>query len=266
MDQRLICAMQEYFSAGGRMDVEELDRLYASDFENLRMDRDGRTIIFTKEQFMHRFRQMKAQAAVYEPSDDIAFLATTVYDDHASVAMRRVKEGRPVLYNFVWRLPWVRTHGTEYAADTRTLFVAGGSAGAQLAAQAAMTQNNKTLQPGFETADTSMTAAVLLYGYYGWSESESWKRIHAADYAIPPVFMAHGDHDTLTPVEDARAFAEKLRAISNNPVVLAELPGAQHSFDLFHSIRSEAAIDAIEYFAAWVRSNQRGNRAGSAGA
>ncbi len=104
MDQRLICAMQEYFSAGGRMDVEELDRLYASDFENLRMDRDGRTIIFTKEQFMQRFRQMKAQAAVYEPSDDIAFLATTVYDDHASVAMRRVKEGRPVLYNFVWRL------------------------------------------------------------------------------------------------------------------------------------------------------------------
>ncbi len=163
-------------------------------------------------------------------------------------------------------IAWVRTHGTEYAADTRTLFVVGGSAGAQLAAQAAMTQNNKTLQPGFETADTSMTAAVLLYGYYGWSESESWKRIQVSDYALPPVFMIHGDHDTLTPVEDARAFAEKLRAISNNPVVLAELPGAQHSFDLFHSIRNEAAIDAIEYFAAWVRSNQRGNRAGSAGA
>ena len=34
----------------------------------------------------------------------------------------------------------------------------------------------------------------------------------------------------------------------------AELPGAQHSFDLFHSIRFETLIDGIEAFAAWVRS------------
>jgi hypothetical protein len=36
--------------------------------------------------------------------------------------------------------------------------------------------------------------------------------------------------------------------------VYAELPGAQHSFDLFHSIRFETLIDGIEAFAAWVRS------------
>jgi hypothetical protein len=36
--------------------------------------------------------------------------------------------------------------------------------------------------------------------------------------------------------------------------VYAELTGAQHSFDLFHSLRFEAVIDAIEAFAAWVRS------------
>jgi hypothetical protein len=43
---------------------------------------------------------------------------------------------------------------------------------------------------------------------------------------------------------------------SSNPVVYAELPGAQHTFDLFHSLRFEAVVDAIEGFAAWVRSNR----------
>ena len=56
-------------------------------------------------------------------------------------------------------------------------------------------------------------------------------------------------------VEDARHFVEQLRDVSSNPVVYAELPGAQHTFDLFHSLRFEAVVDAIEAFAAWVRTN-----------
>ena len=36
---------------------------------------------------------------------------------------------------------------------------------------------------------------------------------------------------------------------SANPVVYAELPGAQHGFDFFYSIRFEAVIDGIEAFA-----------------
>jgi hypothetical protein len=46
------------------------------------------------------------------------------------------------------------------------------------------------------------------------------------------------------------------RSVSTNPVVYAELPGAQHAFDLFHSLRFEMVVDAIEAFAAWVRSRQ----------
>ncbi len=41
---------------------------------------------------------------------------------------------------------------------------------------------------------------------------------------------------------------------SSNPVVYAELPGAQHTFDMFHSLRFVAVIDGIEAFTAWVRS------------
>jgi acetyl esterase/lipase len=55
-------------------------------------------------------------------------------------------------------------------------------------------------------------------------------------------------------VDDARRFVGQLRSTSSNPVVYAELPGAQHGFDLFHSIRFETVVDGIEAFTAWVRS------------
>jgi hypothetical protein len=31
------------------------------------------------------------------------------------------------------------------------------------------------------------------------------------------------------------------------------LPGAQHAFDIAHSIRFETVVDAIELFAMWLR-------------
>src|SRR4029450_1046335 len=72
--------------------------------------------------------------------------------------------------------------------------------------------------------------------------------------AAPPFFVAHGDLDTLVVVDDVRCFTERLRACSSSPVVYAELPGGQHSFDFFRSIRFEAVVDGIESFAAWIRS------------
>ena len=79
----------------------------------------------------------------------------------------------------------------------------------------------------------------------------------AYDGDAPPFFVIHGDHDTYTPPEGARALVEHLRAVSSNPILYAELPGAQHSFDLFHSVRFETVIDGIEAFAAWVRSQHQ---------
>jgi hypothetical protein len=51
-----------------------------------------------------------------------------------------------------------------------------------------------------------------------------------------------------------------LRSSSSNPVVYAELPGGQHTFDLVHSLRFEAVVDAIEAFAAWVRTRDTDRR------
>jgi acetyl esterase/lipase len=61
-------------------------------------------------------------------------------------------------------------------------------------------------------------------------------------------------------VQDARRFVARLRGGSSNPVVYAELPGAQHTFDLFGSLRFETVVDGIEAFAAWVRSRQQAQR------
>lgn len=147
-------------------------------------------------------------------------------------------------------IAWLREHGREYGADPTTLFLAGSSAGAHLASQAALTPNDPTFQPGFERVDTSVAGAVTLYGYYG-SVASGEPPVSKA----PPFLVLHGDQDTLVIVKDARLFADRLRAISLNPVVYAELPGAQHGFDLFRSRRLETVIDAVEVFAAWAMSD-----------
>jgi hypothetical protein len=46
-----------------------------------------------------------------------------------------------------------------------------------------------------------------------------------------------------------------------NLVVYAEPPGAQHGFDLIHSIRFETVVDGIKAFTACVRSRDAARRA-----
>lgn len=153
-------------------------------------------------------------------------------------------------------IAWVRQHAGEYGADPSLLVVAGNSAGAHLASMAALTANDPGFQPGFEDADTSVSAAVCLYGFYGNRDLggpvPSSPRAYIRPDA-PPVFVAHGDNDTLIPAERAENFVDALRGVSMNHVVYARLPGAQHSFDLLHSVRFEHVIDGIEAFTAWVR-------------
>jgi acetyl esterase/lipase len=154
---------------------------------------------------------------------------------------------------------WVREHGREYGADPETVFLAGSSAGGHLATLAALTADDPVFQPGFESVDTTVAGVISLYGYYG-SVAAGGPPSSPAAYVradAPPCFVLHGDQDTLVLVEDARRFVQTLRAASSNPVVYAELPGAQHGFDVFRSRRFETVVDAIESFTAWVRSGRR---------
>jgi hypothetical protein len=105
MHQALVDAMHDYLDAGLAMDLDRLDALYDPAFENLRVDQAGRSIRLGKDQFMGRFRALKAQGeAIGDSVDDATFPASTRVGDHALVVMRRVKDGTPVMYAFVWRL------------------------------------------------------------------------------------------------------------------------------------------------------------------
>lgn len=156
-------------------------------------------------------------------------------------------------------IAWAREHGSEYGADASRLFVAGSSAGSNIAGLCALTPNDPVFQPGFESADTSVTAAICFYGFYGHyfgaPPDEPPPPLQPQGYihpGAPPFFVAHGTRDALGTVEGARNFVAQLRHGSDSTVVYAELPGGQHAFDVFHSPRFEAVVDGVEAFAAWV--------------
>jgi len=151
-------------------------------------------------------------------------------------------------------IAWVRENATTHDADPDQIFLIGASAGGHLAISAALTPNEPRFQPGFETVDTSVRAAVALYGYLGSRGADpasSPKELASPD--APPLFIIHGAHDTMVPAADARSVAATLRAASRSVVAYAELPHTQHAFDLFASVRARDAADAVESFLHWVR-------------
>lgn len=147
-------------------------------------------------------------------------------------------------------IAWLRTEGATYGVDPDAVVVVGGSAGAHLAMMCALTGGDERFQPGFEDVDTTVVAAVGLYGYYGQASGSrtSSPSAHLRPDA-PPVMLVHGGRDPMVPVEDARGFANALRRQSRSAVVWGELPGALHTFDRFASVRSAAVAVAVEAFA-----------------
>ncbi|BDZ39457.1 alpha/beta hydrolase [Microbacterium suwonense] len=160
-------------------------------------------------------------------------------------------------------IAWAREHGHVYGIDPTKVFVAGSSAGANLAGLCAFTSNDPRFQPGFERSDTTVSGAILLYGYYGHyfgaAPDEPGSVLQPQGHftgRTPPLFIAHGTNDGWGTVEAARHFAELTRGGGANTVVYAELPGGQHSFDVFHSPRFEAVVDGVEAFTAWTLTEQ----------
>jgi acetyl esterase/lipase len=177
-------------------------------------------------------------------------------------------------------LAWVREHGQEYGADPGFVVLTGGSAGGHLVALAALTANDPRYQPGFEGIDTSVAGCVPYYGVYDIAGETGTKaarirRRHLLDRLVmktredevyldasplaqvhadaPPFLVIHGRNDTLVPVGEARLFVERLRAVSDAPVLYLELPGTQHAFDVFPSIRSAHVVRAVGRFVEMVR-------------
>ena len=180
-------------------------------------------------------------------------------------------------------LRWIRERGREYGVDPDFVVVTGGSAGGHLAALVALTPNEPEYQPGFESVDTSVQACVAFYGVYDFTDRHHvWPhdgllrllerrvlkvRFEDAPEAFerasplarirpdaPPFFVIHGTHDTMVPVGEARHFVDTFRRIARSPIVYAEIPGAQHAFEIFPSVRTMFVVHGVERFLARVYS------------
>jgi acetyl esterase/lipase len=172
-------------------------------------------------------------------------------------------------------IAWVRDNIAGYGGDPGFIAITGGSAGAHLASLAALTANNTRLQPGFEDTDTTVQAAVPLYGVYDFTKVEHMHAtmlpflehfvmqtryaddpelfkaaspISHAHRGAPPFFVLHGHNDSVIPSAQAQAFCAALRAAGAATVCYAELPNAHHAFDTIATVRSRLTADAVAEF------------------
>lgn len=182
-------------------------------------------------------------------------------------------------------LAWVKENIASFGGDPDFVAITGGSAGGHLAALAALTPNEPEFQPGFEDADTSVVAAVPLYGRYDWFSTNGNGRpefiaflqkfvvkkpfhehrdiyidaspIRRLTPDAPPFFVLHGQDDSIIPVGEAREYVAAMRDVSKSPVAYAELPHTQHGFDIFGSPRAHQAADAVGQFLSWLYATKR---------
>ena len=176
-------------------------------------------------------------------------------------------------------LVWLRHEGIAYGVDPAFIAISGGSAGGHLAALTALTANRPEYQPGFETADTAVQAAVPVYGIYDflnrnrtrdeWPIIPRWvmkvdkhedeelyrqasplDQVHAA---APPFLVVHGEADSVVPTAEAHQFVNTLRKVSHNAVGYVEVPGANHAFDVLDSLRTHYVISGVQRFLESIR-------------
>ena len=155
---------------------------------------------------------------------------------------------------------WIEEHAADYGGDPGYVVISGGSAGGHLSAMAALT-------------DRDIDAAVPIYGVYDFTNRDGLRGdgfikyflertvmktpfktnrqayedaspIDNVHHEAPPFLVIHGANDSLVPVGEARAFVRTLRE-AGVPVAYAELPGAQHAFEVFRSIRTAHVVDGI---------------------
>ena len=168
-------------------------------------------------------------------------------------------------------LQWAHQYG-----GTRDAEVIGGSAGGHLTAMLALTPNDPRFQPGFESADTRILAAIPLYGAFDFvSKMESnaagfarwlfedvvFKRRYRDDpehfhmmepwrhvkKEAPPTLIVHGQSDSLVSVDDSRMLYNKLSEAGAR-VHIVEIPDAQHAFELSPTPIHQRTMRIIKHF------------------
>jgi acetyl esterase/lipase len=166
-------------------------------------------------------------------------------------------------------IAWIREHARELDVAPDFIAVAGGSTGGNIAALAALTAGDTSLQPGFEDADTSVQACLPFYGVHDmlrsdgsplWpylaksvmqsdphADPDAWRRaspIHVAGPDRPPFWIVHGGADTLVWPRLSRRLVAALEAEGGPGIEYLEVPWATHGFDFFSGPRGRLVAAA----------------------
>ncbi|BDY28707.1 hypothetical protein hbim_02642 [Mycolicibacterium mageritense] len=182
-------------------------------------------------------------------------------------------------------IAWARANVDKFGGDRNFVAIAGCSAGGHLAALAGLTPNHPDLQGDLpDGSDTSVDAVVGIYGRYDWEDRSTEERVRFVDFLervvvgrridrhpeiyrlaspiaqihrdAPPFLVIHGTGDTVIPVEQARSFVDRLKAVSRAPVSYLELPGAGHAFDMTDGARTGSMATAIGLFLNHIHRNR----------
>ncbi|MDX1505214.1 MAG: alpha/beta hydrolase [Spongiibacter sp.] len=174
-------------------------------------------------------------------------------------------------------LVWVKENIHRYGGNPEFIVATGGSAGGHLSSLLALSANAPEFQPGFEQMDTRVQGCVPIYGVYDFTNSENqrgdsglekmvadkvlkitrsenpglWRQaspLYWVNEQAPPFLLIHGEADTLVPVEESRLLYAKLKEVSHQPVAYAELPDAQHAFELMNSRRTQITANALCFY------------------
>mgnify|MGYP003631778773 CR=1 FL=1 len=180
-------------------------------------------------------------------------------------------------------LAWVKDNIQNYGGDPGFIVATGGSAGGHLSSLLSLSANVPDLQPGFEKSDTCVQGCVPFYGMYDLLDTQKLQLSLGLDIVLqksiikqtkeenpdlyrlmspityinenaPPFMLVHGDKDSLTSLGEAQFFASELDSVSKQTVDFAEIPGAQHAFDVFSSMRSDyVMLGVAERLGQWHR-------------
>ena len=132
---------------------------------------------------------------------------------------------------------WARAHAGEYGGDPRRLFIAGHSAGAQIAGLLG-TDAHYLATRGIKPSQ--LAGVIGLSGPYDFNVGTTyapifgapsqWPKAQVVNYVDgdePPFLLIHGDGDRTVEVRDSIKLAGKLRE-AKVPATLLLLPGAGH--------------------------------------
>ena len=177
-------------------------------------------------------------------------------------------------------IAWIRENIAEYGGNPDFIAITGGSAGGHLSSLAALTPNRAEWQPGFEDADTTLQAAVPFYGVYDFLDRYDIRPEMSMEEMIAERVMQCTRRKTPSCGIPARRSAMSRRCAAHvcdpghprfpgvggggaglcigpaggvqQPVAYAELPGAQHAFEIFHSVRTDHTVHAVGHFLEWT--------------